>query len=240
MLISRFLRVYNPKAKRMKSLRLQVADYCFGDNYEGVDMMEVLVFFFSEFYNFPREELMTLIEEELISSRIMNCFFLLLNYLQCQKAATVAKLYFGGEHMLPLLRCIFNGEGCSFEQEIFGAWDQWLDAVKTIAFFLCKAGVTCWYIQWLLPLFIPIYYFNHYSVVVINFINNSVDYLDNRRYFLGVGRNITRTFDEHHTCYYTLVWYLRHHFSKYLVLKNHYQGELVNYISIDAIVFSHL
>lgn len=143
---------------------------------------------------------MTLIEEELISSRVMDCFFVLLNYVQCQKAATVAKLYFGGEHMLPLLRCIFNGEGCFFEKESFGAWDQWLDVVKTIAFFDAKL------------LFIPIYYFNHYYVVVINFINSSVDYLDNRRYFLGVGRNITRTFDEHHTCYYTLVWYLRRYF----------------------------
>uniref|UniRef100_A0A803KV89 Uncharacterized protein n=1 Tax=Chenopodium quinoa TaxID=63459 RepID=A0A803KV89_CHEQI len=120
-LISRFLRVYNPKAKRMKSLRLQVADYCFGDNYEGFDMI-----------------IMTLIEEELISSRVMDCFFVLLNYVQCQKAATVAKLYFGGEHMLPLLRCIFNGEGCFFEKESFGAWDQWLDVVKTIAFFDAK------------------------------------------------------------------------------------------------------
>ncbi|XP_021726305.1 uncharacterized protein LOC110693498 [Chenopodium quinoa] len=80
-LTSESLRPKNNRKKiyAMKELRLKVADYCFVENYSGVKSTEVIVTY-SDIYQLPREEFQTLIPGQFISCRVMDCFYILLNW----------------------------------------------------------------------------------------------------------------------------------------------------------------
>lgn len=57
-------------------------------------------------YQLPREEFETLIPNQLISSRVMDCFFILLNYEDILQKFYYSRIFFGCEHMVSGI-CVF-------------------------------------------------------------------------------------------------------------------------------------
>ncbi|XP_021721383.1 uncharacterized protein LOC110688942 isoform X2 [Chenopodium quinoa] len=197
----------------MKELRLEVADYCFVENYSGVDDSET-IFHYSEVYQLNREEFSTLIPGQLISSRVMDCFYILLNLEEVLTGFTYNRVFIGDDHMWPVLQCLFAGDGCVYERDVYGAWDTWFLNVKCTDILTAKL------------VFMPIWYDNHYAVVVVNFLDNTIDYLDNRKYSIYDEnlKKYTTKFDGLHSVYYSITYRLRYLMSRYMTIKGREDG----------------
>lgn len=131
---------------------------------------------------------------------------------------------------------MMEGEKSIHEKEIYDAWDDWIsnqnptlklldcNLVNMLSFVLSVIYIcVCFsisnsqlrylFFSFLLQIFIPIIYEQHFSCVVFNFYNHSIDYLDNRIYCMKIRQNkVESGFNEHLSSFYTVSHYLVSYF----------------------------
>ncbi|KAK9671328.1 hypothetical protein RND81_12G022100 [Saponaria officinalis] len=173
--VSKFLLSYRDLLSPIYKTRKDVLDYCFTDDHT-LKLSENFVNYGEEFL-LVRDDFLSMLPGSQIVSNVIDCWSIFLNWLLSLKRAPVnsSRCFFGTSHTDPLMKLLKaekQKEITAHEKEVYGAWDFWISNCSQH----CAVESDL--------VFIPLLSDNgdHYSCVCVNFLQQKIQYLDNRRY----------------------------------------------------------
>ncbi|XP_074296748.1 uncharacterized protein LOC141627329 [Silene latifolia] len=206
-LVSRFMKGNRLAFMGLKQLEKEVNDYCF--LHEPTATNDEVLVSFSEKHSLLRKDIVTLESFQMIDIKVVECWPLYVNEFARKSNQQPIAFCFGLSHSLrlkELLELHQSQEGTQIVHCLHTAWQEWLDYNNIL-----------WDYSKVEMFFVPYYHDEHFSLVVINIIAKTVQYLDNIHYI------------DPDSCY-DIAEIVRGEFSTFLEAINHPKaGEVVEY-----------